>query len=67
MRGSIALYIVAGGLLYFGLLRLLTRVRFSDVSYEARFVVISSMVLLILFLAFGRSNTYRLLFEQLIP
>lgn len=67
MRGSIGLYIIAGSLVYFGLLRLLTGVRFSDVSYEARFVVISSMVLLILFLAFGRSDTYRLLFERFVP
>ncbi len=65
--GSLAVYIVAGGLLYFGLLRWLTGVRFSEISYEARFVVISSMVLLILFLAFGRSNTYQRLFAQLVP
>ncbi|MBT8463592.1 MAG: hypothetical protein HKN97_13500 [Myxococcales bacterium] len=67
MPSSIALYIVAGSLFYFGLLRLLTGIRFSDVSHEARFVVISSMLLLILFLAFGRSNTYRLLFERFVP
>ncbi len=67
MPSSIALYIVAGSLFYFGLLRLVTGVRFSDVSHEARFVVISSMLLLILFLAFGRSNTYRLLFERFVP
>ena len=65
--GSLALYIIAGGLLYFGLLRWLTGVRFSEISYEARFVVISSMVLLILFLAFGRSNTYQRLFAQFVP
>ncbi len=67
MPASIPLYIVAGSLLYFGLLRLLTGVRFSDISYEARFVVISSMVLLVSFLAFGRSDTYRLLFERFVP
>ena len=64
---SIALYIVAGSLLYFVLLRFITGVRFADVSYEARFIVVSSMLLLILFLAFGRSNTYRLLFERFVP
>jgi hypothetical protein len=67
MPASIPLYIVAGSLLYFGLLRLLTGVRFSDISYEARFVIISSMVLLVSFLAFGRSDTYRLLFERFVP
>jgi hypothetical protein len=67
MPSSIALYILAGSLFYFGLLRAVTGVRFSDVSDEARFVVISSMLLLILFLAFGRSNTYRLLFERFVP
>jgi hypothetical protein len=65
--GSLALYIVAGSVLYFALLRWLTGVRFSDISYEARFIVISSMVLLILFLAFGRSNTYQRLFQQFVP
>jgi hypothetical protein len=67
MPSSIALYILAGSVLYFGLLRLITGLRFSDISYEARFVVISSMLLLILFLAFGRSDTYRLLFERFVP
>ena len=65
--GSLALYIIGGGLLYFGLLRWLTGVRFRDISREARFVVISSTLLLILFLAFGRSDTYQRLFEQFVP
>ncbi|MFW2386751.1 MAG: type II CAAX prenyl endopeptidase Rce1 family protein [Polyangiales bacterium] len=65
--GSLAVYIVAGGGLYFGLLRLITGLRFVDLSYEARFIVISSMFLLIVFLAFGRSNTYLRFFEQFVP
>jgi hypothetical protein len=65
--GSHALYIIVGSAIYFGLLRWLTGVRFSDLSYEARFIVVSSMVLLIVFLAFGRSNTYHQLFEQYVP
>jgi len=65
--GSLVLYIVVGSAIYFGLLRWLTGVRFSDLSYEARFVVVSSMVLLIVFLAFGRSNTYHQLWERYVP
>ena len=65
--GSLALYIVAGGVLYVGLLRWAAGVRFSEISYEARFVVVSSMILLIVFLSFGRSNTYQRLFEQFVP
>ena len=67
ISGALAVYIVAGGLLYFGLLRWLTGVRFRDISYEARFVVISATLLLILFLTFGRSDTYQRLFEQFVP
>ena len=67
ISGALALYIVAGGLLYFGLLRWLTGVRFRDISYEARFVVISATLLLILFLTFGRSDTYQRPFEQFVP
>jgi uncharacterized protein len=65
--GSLALYIVAGTVVYFGLLRGLTGVRFSDVSAEGRFVVVSAMILLIVFLVFGRSDTYRRVFEPLVP
>ena len=65
--GSHAFYIVVGSVVYFALLRWLTGVRFSDLSYEARFVVVSAMVLLIVFLGFGRSDTYNRVFEQLVP
>ena len=65
--GSLAMYIMAGGVLYFGLLRLITGIRFSALSYEARYVVISSMILLVVFLAFGRSNTYMRVFERFVP
>lgn len=65
--GSLALYILAGTLVYFGLLRWLTGVRFSDVSAEGRFVVVSAMLLLIVFLVFGRSDAYRRVFEPLVP
>ena len=65
--GSLALYIVFASVVYFGLLRWLTGIRFSDLSHEARFIVVSSMVLLILFLGFGRSDTYRAVFEEYVP
>jgi membrane protease YdiL (CAAX protease family) len=65
--GSLAIYLVVGCAVYFGLLRWLTGVRFSGVSSEARFVVISSILLLIVFLGFGRSDTFRRLFEPLVP
>jgi hypothetical protein len=65
--GSLALYIIAGSAVYFLLLRWLTGNRFSELSYEARFIVISSMVLLIVFLSFGRSHAYHRLFEQFVP
>ena len=65
--GSLALYIVIGSTLYFVLLRAFTGVRFSTLSYEARFIVLSSMLLLIVFLAFGRSDTYRRMLEPLVP
>ena len=65
--GSLALYIVAGSATYFGLLRWLAGIRVSDLSYEARFIVVSSMVLLIVFLGFGRSDTYHRIFERLVP
>ena len=65
--GSHAFYIVVGSVVYFALLRWLTGVRFSDLSYEARFMVVSAMVLLIVFLGFGRSDTYGRVFEQFVP
>jgi len=65
--GSLAIYIVVGSVVYFGLLRWLTSVRFSGLSSEARFVVITSMLLLIVFLEFGRSNTFHRIFEPFVP
>jgi hypothetical protein len=67
LPGSLPLYIIVGSALYFGLLRLVTGIRFSDLSYEARFIVVSSMALLMVFLAFGRANTYHRLLEQYVP
>jgi hypothetical protein len=67
LPGSHALYIVVGSMVYFGLLRGLTGVRFTDLSREARFVVLTSMALLIVFLSFGRSDTYARVFEQFVP
>jgi hypothetical protein len=65
--GSLALYIVMGSAVYFGLLRWMTGIRFSDLSREARFIVVSSMVLLIVFLAFGRADTFRRIVEASNP
>ena len=65
--GSIPAYIVLGGVLYFALLRWITGFRFAEISRESRFVVVSSMLLLILFLAFGRSDTYARVLEPLVP
>jgi membrane protease YdiL (CAAX protease family) len=65
--GSLALYIVVGSAVYFGLLRWLTGIRFSGLSSEARFVVISSMLLLIVFLGFGRADTFHRLVEPWVP
>ena len=65
--GSLALYIVMGSAVYFGLLRWMTGIRFSDLSHEARFIVVSSMVLLIVFLAFGRADTFRRIVEASNP
>ncbi len=65
--GSIGLYIVTGSVLYFGLLRWLIGIRFSDLSYKARFVIVSSVLLLIVLLAFGRADTYHRHFEQFVP
>lgn len=65
--GSLAAYILIGSALYFVFLRAFTGVRFSALSREARFVVVSSMLLLIVFLVFGRSDTYRRLLEPILP
>lgn len=65
--GSLAAYIVVGSAIYFVVLRAFTGVRFSALSREARFIVLSSMLLLIVFLAFGRSDTYRRLLEPWVP
>ena len=65
--GSLALYIVVGSAVYFALLRWVSGIRFTDLSYSARFIVVSSMALLIVFLAFGRSQTYFGVFERFIP
>ena len=67
LPGSLPLYIIAGSVVYFALLRLVTGIRFSDLSYQARFIVVSSMGLLMVFLAFGRADTYHRLFEQYVP
>lgn len=65
--GSLALYVVIGSLVYLVLLRWLTGLRWGDLSADARFVMTSATVLLILFLAFGRSGTYHRAFEQFVP
>lgn len=65
--GSLPLYIVTGSALYFVLLRWLTGIRFVELSREARFVVVSSTLLLIVFLAFGRANTYQRFWKELVP
>lgn len=65
--GSLALYIIAGSGLYFVLLRWLTGIRFADLSREARFVVVSATLLLTLFLAFGRVNTYQKVWKEFVP
>ena len=49
------------------MLRWLTGIRFSGLSSEARFVVISSMLLLIVFLGFGRADTFHRLVEPWVP
>ena len=67
LPGSLALYIVAGSVVYFALLSWLTGIRFSDIPYEARFIVVSATVLLVVFLGFGRSDTYARLFQQFVP
>lgn len=65
--GSLALYILVGSAVYFALLRWVTGIRFTDLSYSARFIVVSAMALLMVFLAFGRSDTYLGVFEQIVP
>lgn len=65
--GSLTLYVVLGSVVYLALLRWLTGVRWSDLSFDARFVMASATLLLIVFLAFGRSGTYHRVFEQFVP
>ena len=56
-----------GSVAYLALLRWLTGVRWRDLSQDARFVMVSATLLLIVFLAFGRSGTYHRVFEQFVP
>lgn len=65
--GALTLYVVVGSLAYLALLRWLTGVRWRDLSRDARFVMVSATLLLIVFLAFGRSGTYHRVFEQFVP
>ncbi len=65
--GSLSLYVVLGSLVYFVLLRWATGIGFFDLSPDARFVVASSTLLLIVFLAFGRSNVYYGFWERFVP
>jgi hypothetical protein len=65
--GSMALYFVVGSVVYFILLRWVTGIRFTDLSSAARFIVVSAIVLLIVFLSFGRSDTYTRVLEQFVP
>ena len=65
--GSLSLYVVLGSLVYFVLLRWSTGIAFFDLSRDARFVVASTTVLLIVFLAFGRSNMYYGFWERFVP
>ena len=65
--GSLTLYVVIGSVAYLALLRWLTGVRWRDLSQDARFVMVSATLLLIVFLAFGRSGTYHRVFEQFVP
>lgn len=65
--GSLSLYVIVGNVAYFGLLRWSTGVRFFDLSRDARFVVVSATILLILFLALGRANAYHRFWERFVP
>ena len=67
LPGSHALYLIAGTSVYFVLLRWIAGIRFTDLSRAARFVVVSSIALLIVFLGFGRSNTFYRVFAPLMP
>jgi hypothetical protein len=67
LPGSHALYLVAGSAVYFMLLRWIAGIRFTDLSRDARFIVVSSIALLIVFLGFGRSNTFYRVFAPLVP
>lgn len=65
--GSLSLYVIIGNVVYFGLLRWATGIRFSDLSADTRFVVVSATVLLIVFLALGRSDAYHGFWERFLP
>lgn len=65
--GSLAVYLIAGSAVYFGLLRWVAGIRFRSLSYEAKFVVVSATLLLIVFLAFGRANAYFGFWERYVP
>lgn len=65
--GSQLVCVVAGSVLYFGALRVTTGIRFSELSPEARFVVVSSTVLLVAFLGVGRAGTFTRNFATLVP
>ncbi len=67
LPGSHPVYMIIGSAVYFGLLRWLTGIRFRDLSKESRFVVVSSIVLLSVFLISGRSNTYATTIERFVP
>jgi hypothetical protein len=65
--GSLLVYVVAGSALYFVLMHWITGIRFSELSNEARFIVVSATLLLVVFLGLGRADTYHRLFEPLVP
>ena len=56
LPASHALYLLAGTAVYFVLLRWIAGIRFTDLSRAARFVVVSSIVLLIVFLGWYQAQ-----------
>jgi hypothetical protein len=65
--GSLSVYVVVGNLVYFGALRWVAGIGFFDLSRDAQFVVASSTLLLIVFLAFGRADVYYGAWERFVP
>ncbi len=65
--GALFLHLAAASLIYFALLRLVLGIRFGDLSARARFVVLTAHLLLVVFLYFGRADTYRQFFEPWVP